>query len=69
MKAFKRKDSPDEKPIWGHILNGKFVDDPDDPQVFRDDETMESIFGKNAFFVTHQLDRYELVRVKISVIR
>ncbi len=69
MQTFKRKDSTDEKPVWGHILNGKFVDDLNDPQVYSDQETLESIIGKSAFSVTSQLDDYELVKVKISVLR
>ncbi|MCE7041500.1 hypothetical protein [Dyadobacter sp. CY312] len=69
MQAFKRKDSDDENPVWGHILNGKMVNDPNDPQVYSDSETLDSILGKNAFSVTSQLDYYELVKVRISVIR
>lgn len=69
MQAFKRKDSDDENPVWGHILNGKMVDDLNDPQVYSDLETLDSILGKNAFSVTSQLDYYELVKVRITVIR
>ena len=69
MQAFKRKDSSDDKPVWGHILNGKLVSDLVDPQLYPDNETLETILGKNAFFVSHQLDDFELVKVKISVLR
>ncbi|REA57076.1 hypothetical protein DSL64_25010 [Dyadobacter luteus] len=69
MQTFKRKDSPDDNPVWGHILNGKLVDDIYDPQVYADNETLESILGKNAFAVTSQLDQYELVKVKVSIVR
>jgi hypothetical protein len=69
MQAFKRKDSEDSNPVWGHILNGKMVDDLQDPQVYSDTESLDSILGKNAFSVTSQLDQYELVKVLITVIR
>lgn len=69
MQTFKRKDSPDENPVWGHLLNGKLVDDVYDPQVYSDDETLESILSKNAFSVTSQLDYYELVKIKVTVVR
>lgn len=69
MLALKRKDSTDEKPVWGHILNGKIVDDYNDPQVHSDNETLDTILGKSAFAVTTQLDAYELVMVKITILR
>lgn len=69
MQALKRKDSTDENPVWGHILNGKMVDDLHDPQVYSEEETLDTILGKNAFSVTSQLDAYELVKVKITVLR
>jgi len=69
MKAFKRKDSDDKNPVWGHILNGKMVDDRNDPQVYPDAESLDSILGKSAFSATSQLDQYELVKVKIIVMR
>jgi hypothetical protein len=69
MKAFKRKDSSDDNPVWGHILNGKLVSDANDPQVYSDHETLESILGKGAFAVISQLDQYELVEIKVTVVR
>lgn len=69
MQTFKRKDSPDNNPVWGHIINGKIVDDLNDPQVYPDKETLDSILGKSAFSVTSQLEDYELVKVKITVLR
>lgn len=69
MQAFKRKNSPDNDPVWGHILNGKMVDDRNDIQIFGDNESIKSILDKHAFFVSRQLDQYELVKLKISVVR
>ncbi|HEV7381076.1 MAG TPA: hypothetical protein VGN64_14850 [Dyadobacter sp.] len=69
MQTFKRKDSPDDNPVWEHILNGKMVDDSYDPQIYADSETLESILAKEAFAVASQLDYYELVKVKVSIVR
>lgn len=69
MQTFKRKDSSDENPVWGHVLNGKMVDEKHDPQIYSDQETLESILGKSAFSVTSQLDDYELVKIKVVIIR
>lgn len=72
MKALKRKDSTDEKPVWGEVAElgeiRTWVRDSEEPTPFGSDMNMDLLAIVYATPINN-IEQYELVDVKLSVHR